>query len=63
MRILILNHEFPPVGGGAATARREIAVRIVGRGHRVSVLTGPRSQFQFEPSDGWKGHIERGAPN
>lgn len=40
MRILILNHEFPPVGGGAATACRAIAMRMAGRGHRVRVLTG-----------------------
>lgn len=40
MRIFIVNHEFPPVGGGAATAAREIAAGIASRGHQVRVLTG-----------------------
>lgn len=32
MRILIVNHEFPPVGGGAATSK-DTAERMARLGH------------------------------
>jgi glycosyltransferase involved in cell wall biosynthesis len=40
MRILLINYEYPPVGGGAATATEAIAKALVDLGHRVVVLTG-----------------------
>jgi glycosyltransferase involved in cell wall biosynthesis len=40
MRILLINYEYPPVGGGAATATQAIAKALVDLGHRVVVLTG-----------------------
>jgi glycosyltransferase involved in cell wall biosynthesis len=36
--IVILNHEFPPIGGGAATACRQLA-RCLARRTRVTVVT------------------------
>jgi glycosyltransferase involved in cell wall biosynthesis len=39
MHILILNSEFPPVGGGAGTASAQIAHSLVAAGHRVTVMT------------------------
>jgi len=39
MKILIINYEFPPIGGGAATATYHIARCLVRQGHEVSVLT------------------------
>lgn len=39
MRILILNYEFPPLGGGASPVSYEIAKRYVGLGHQVDVVT------------------------
>ena len=39
MRILLLNYEFPPLGGGAATASAQIAAHMAGRGAEVAVLT------------------------
>jgi len=39
MHILILNSEFPPVGGGAGTASAQIARSLLGAGHRVTVMT------------------------
>lgn len=39
MRILLLNYEFPPLGGGAATASAEIAKHLARRGVEVAVLT------------------------
>jgi glycosyltransferase involved in cell wall biosynthesis len=40
MRILLINYEYPPVGGGAATATAAIAKALVDLGHAVVILTG-----------------------
>src|SRR5215475_8606975 len=42
---LLINYEYPPLGGGAATASRNLAVALTRRGNRVIVLTSclPRS--------------------
>jgi glycosyltransferase involved in cell wall biosynthesis len=37
--VLVLNHEFPPVGGGASPVAYQIAKAYVQRGHVVSVVT------------------------
>ncbi|HLF10681.1 MAG TPA: glycosyltransferase family 4 protein [Gammaproteobacteria bacterium] len=39
MRLLFLNYEFPPVGGGAARASLATARELVSLGHRVDFLT------------------------
>jgi glycosyltransferase involved in cell wall biosynthesis len=39
LRILILNHEFPPIGAGASAGTYEIAKGYAERGHHVSVVT------------------------
>jgi glycosyltransferase involved in cell wall biosynthesis len=39
MRLLLINYEYPPVGGGAATAVYELARVLAGLGHRPAVLT------------------------
>jgi len=39
MRILVLNHEFPPIGGGGGRAAEDICHGLARRGHRVTVLT------------------------
>lgn len=39
MRILVVNYEFPPIGGGGSTATRYLARELVRRGHVVDVLT------------------------
>jgi glycosyltransferase involved in cell wall biosynthesis len=36
---LLINYEYPPIGGGAASATRNLAVALRGRGHQVVVLT------------------------
>lgn len=39
MRILLLNYEFPPVGGGSSPVAFEIGKRYVSKGHDVHVVT------------------------
>ena len=39
MKILTLNHEFPPVGGGAAPVALELCRNLVQQGHHVDVVT------------------------
>jgi glycosyltransferase involved in cell wall biosynthesis len=40
MKIILINYEYPPYGGGAGNATREIARALVQKGHEVDVLTG-----------------------
>jgi len=45
MKILILNYEFPPLGGGAGKATFNLAKELAGLDHQVDVLTsGIRGQ-------------------
>jgi len=39
MRILVLVHEFPPVGGGGGRVAEDICGKLAKRGHQVKVLT------------------------
>lgn len=39
MRILVLIHEFPPVGGGGGRVAEDICGKLTRRGHEVKVLT------------------------
>jgi len=39
MRILVLIHEFPPVGGGGGQVAQDICRGLASRGHEVRVLT------------------------
>jgi glycosyltransferase involved in cell wall biosynthesis len=39
MKLLLLNYEFPPMGGGAGNATYNIAAQLVRMGHSVDVLT------------------------
>jgi glycosyltransferase involved in cell wall biosynthesis len=53
MRILIINYEFPPLGGGGGVASYQIAKGLVARGHEVDVLTtGRRDLPSNEVIDG-----------
>lgn len=52
-RILVLNYEFPPLGGGASPVSYEISKGYVSLGHQVDVVTmGYRSLSSFEIKDG-----------
>jgi glycosyltransferase involved in cell wall biosynthesis len=39
MKILVLTHEFPPLGGGGGRVARDIAGGLARRGHEIRVLT------------------------
>jgi len=39
MNILMLNYEFPPMGGGAGNATHNISQELAKKGHSVTVLT------------------------
>lgn len=58
MNILLINSEFPPIGGGAGGASANLARQLVLQGHAVMVLT---SRFDDLPhSEIWQGvSIER----
>jgi glycosyltransferase involved in cell wall biosynthesis len=53
MKILTICHEYPPVGGGGATACRILAEALVRAGHVVDVVTsGMRDLPRLEVSSG-----------
>jgi glycosyltransferase involved in cell wall biosynthesis len=53
MKILMLNHEFPPVGGGASPITFELSKQLVQMDHRVDVVTMHyRDLPRFEIVDG-----------
>ncbi len=39
MRILVLIHEYPPVGGGGGRVAQDLAEGLAARGHEITVLT------------------------
>jgi glycosyltransferase involved in cell wall biosynthesis len=60
LRLLIVNYEFPPIGGGASFACFGLARTLVGRGHDVDVLTSRlEGQPAFEVIEGIKVHRVR----
>jgi len=38
-RILIINSEYPPLGGGAGNASAHIARALTGMGYEIAVIT------------------------
>jgi glycosyltransferase involved in cell wall biosynthesis len=51
MRILLINYEYPPVGGGAANATWEIARAMVNLGHEPVVLTARYKHRQADTAN------------
>lgn len=39
MKILVLSHEFPPVGGGGGRVARDLTLGLARRGHELRILT------------------------
>jgi glycosyltransferase involved in cell wall biosynthesis len=53
MKILMLNYEFPPLGGGAATVTYNLAKELVRQGHEIDVVTMHyKGLKKVEDSDG-----------
>lgn len=52
MRLLFVNYEYPPVGGGAATATAEMARSAAKHGHQVTVLTSASGENAGWSRDG-----------
>lgn len=48
MRILVLVHEFPPVGGGGGRVAADICGKLAKRGHEVRVLTTHMKGLPYE---------------
>jgi glycosyltransferase involved in cell wall biosynthesis len=48
MRILVLTHEFPPVGGGGGRAAEDICKELSKRGHEIVVLTSHFKGLEYE---------------
>ena len=54
MRILVLNYEFPPVGGGGGRACADLCKELAGRGHDLHILTSRAQGLNKEESrDGY----------
>lgn len=49
LRILLLNYEYPPLGGGAGVATAELAQRLATRGAMVDVLTADAGTCDVHP--------------
>jgi glycosyltransferase involved in cell wall biosynthesis len=52
MNILLINYEYPPIGGGAATATNAIAGHLTSLGHTVTVLTSRFRDLKGEIREG-----------
>ena len=47
MKVLVLNYEYPPIGGGGAPVSRDIAENMAARGHDVTVVTMKYKKLPF----------------
>src|SRR5258706_867658 len=53
MKILVLSHEFPFIGGGGGRAAQDICLQLAKRGHDVIVLTAHMGEMlRYEERDG-----------
>lgn len=57
MRILVLIHEYPPVGGGGGKVAQDICTRLVKKGHEVRVITSRLRGLPHEADDHGAGII------
>lgn len=58
MKLLLINYEFPPLGGGAATATEQFAKELAKLGHEIRVLTTwfPETLKKEKTDDGYIVH-------
>jgi glycosyltransferase involved in cell wall biosynthesis len=48
MNILVINYEYPPIGGGGGFVTRDILESMASMGHDVSVLTSHYDNLEYE---------------
>ena len=58
MRVLLLNYEYPPLGGGAGVATQALARGLAGRGVTVDVITSGDHEDQRSEVL-WDGHAQQ----
>ena len=51
LNILVINYEYPPVGGGGGVICKDIAEEIVSQGHRVTVITSLMNGLEREVTE------------
>ena len=60
LRVLLVNYEFPPIGGGAGRGTYHLARQLAKAGHQIDVLT---SRLKGQPSqaveEGYTGRARR----
>ena len=53
MNILVVNYEYPPIGGGGGVICKDISEEIVSKGHRITVVTSHYDSLpEFEKLNG-----------
>lgn len=52
MRILVINHEYPPIGGGGGQVCQSIVDELARRGHEITVLTAHFAGLPYEEAMG-----------
>lgn len=52
MKILILNYEYPPIGGGAGNQTKLLAEEFSKKGNKVRVITSHYKDLPFYERDG-----------
>lgn len=52
MRILIINSEYPPIGGGAGNASAHIAAQLEKMGHIITVVTSRFGTLPYKEQNG-----------
>jgi hypothetical protein len=58
MRILVLIHEYPPIGGGGGRVAQDICHGLAARGHDVQVLSAHWQIYRVRRWMDWSGCIE-----
>ena len=59
MKILIISHEYPPIGGGGANACFFLTREFAGRGHLVTVITAQYADLAPHETTGEGARIVR----
>ena len=39
MKVLVISHEYPPIGGGGGKVVQDLCAGLAGRGHQIHLLT------------------------